>query len=329
MLYKRRAELSQIVWKPLIRKAFPSRHADCFAVHPRANRRRGKSGPEVAMKRSSKWIGTLSGSVAVVAAISLGAGEAGASPTVYSNLTVNGAMATSSRPNSEVESADDFILGQTTSIDHATFIGLLPSNLSLGAITQVRLEIYRVFPLDSDTTRPIVQVPTRANSPSDVAFAERDSLLSELTFSASILNPTFTAANSVAPGGIHPAPGFHTGGNGAVTGEEVQFEVDLATPFLLPADHYFFVPQVQLVNGDGDFYWLSATRPVAITPDLQEWIRDDNLDPDWLRVGTDIVGGTNAPTFNAAFALNGAAVVSEPETVLLIGLAGLASLVAR
>jgi hypothetical protein len=280
------------------------------------------------MKRSSNWNRTWSGSIAVVAACALGAGASEASPVVYSNLTVNGAMATSSRPNTEVESADDFILGQTTSIDHATFIGLLPSNLSLASITQVRLEIYRVFPNDSDTVRPIVQVPTRMNSPSDVAFAERDSLLSELTFSASILNPSFTAANSVGPGGIHPAPGFHTGGNGAVTGEEVQFDVDLATPFLLPADHYFFVPQVQLANGDGDFYWLSATRPAAITPDLQEWIRDDNLDPDWLRVGTDIVGGTNAPTFNAAFALNGAT-VSEPETVLLIGLAGLASLVAR
>ena len=29
------------------------------------------------------------------------------------------------------------------------------------------------------------------------------------------------------------------------------------------------------------------------------------LDPDWLRIGTDIVGGTPAPTFNAAFSLTG------------------------
>ena len=47
----------------------------------------------------------------------------------------------------------------------------------------------------------------------------------------------------------------------------------------------------------GDFYWLSAPRPIVPpgTPfpagftDLQEWIRNEDLAPDWLRVGTDIV----------------------------------------
>ena len=38
------------------------------------------------------------------------------------------------------------------------------------------------------------------------------------------------------------------------------------------------------------------------------------LDPDWLRVGTDIVGGA-PPTFNAAFELAGT--VPEPSTVVL------------
>jgi hypothetical protein len=38
------------------------------------------------------------------------------------------------------------------------------------------------------------------------------------------------------------------------------------------------------------------------SPDLQEWIRNAELDPDWLRVGTDIVGGV---TFNATFSLAG------------------------
>jgi hypothetical protein len=43
------------------------------------------------------------------------------------------------------------------------------------------------------------------------------------------------------------------------------------------------------------------------------------LDPDWLRVGADIVGPTPAtgPTFNAAFSLTGT--VPEPGTLLLIG----------
>ena len=69
------------------------------------------------------------------------------------------------------------------------------------------------------------------------------------------------------------------------------------------------------------FLWLSASRPIdasgtPFAPDLQSWIRNAQLDPDWLRVGTDIVGGT---TFNAAFTLTGE--VPEPATLTLLGLA--------
>ena len=47
------------------------------------------------------------------------------------------------------------------------------------------------------------------------------------------------------------------------------------------------------------------------------------LDPDWLRVGTDI-SAHQAPTFNAAFSLQGS-VVPEPSTwaMMLLGFAGL------
>ena len=47
------------------------------------------------------------------------------------------------------------------------------------------------------------------------------------------------------------------------------------------------------------------------------------LDPDWLRIGTDIVGGATR-RFNAAFSLSGA-VVPEPSTwaMMLLGFAGL------
>ena len=41
--------------------------------------------------------------------------------------------------------------------------------------------------------------------------------------------------------------------------------------------------------------------------DLQSWTRDMMLDPDWLRIGQDIVGGNPFPTFNAAFSLDGVA----------------------
>ncbi len=255
----------------------------------------------------------------------------------------DGLMATASRPDSagkvEIESADDFVLTSPTQLTSATFTGLLPTGAPLSSIVDVRIEIYRVFPNDSDVNRTsgpptfsTPQVPTRVNSPSDVEFADRSAAAHNLTFTPGIINASFTAANSV-DNGIHPAPGFHTGGDGAVTGQEVEFNVIFSTPLNLPADHYFFVPQVELSSGD--FFWLSAPRPIVPpgTPfppgftDLQSWIRNDNLDPDWLRIGTDIVGGNPAPTFNAAFSLSGQT-VPEPAslTMLALGSAGVFAL---
>ncbi len=195
------------------------------------------------------------------------------------------------------------------------------------------MEIYRIFPNDFNvgrTSGPTVfstsQVPTRVNSPSDVAFAERDTAASSLTFTAATLSSSFTAANSMQPGGIHPQPGQRTGANGPATGEEVQFNVNFSTPFNLPADHYFFAPQVSLDEG-GTFLWLSSIRPIVapgtpFNPDLQAWTRDQFLDPDWLRIGTDIVGGEVPPTFNLAFSLAGETVPEPASLVLLAGALG-------
>jgi hypothetical protein len=196
-------------------------------------------------------------------------------------------------------------------------------------VEDVVVEIYRVFPKDSDVGRTsgpptfsTSQVPTRVNSPSDVALDSRDSAGGTLSFTTSLMGP-FSVANSVQPGGIHPKPGQTTGGNGPASGDEIQFDVTFATPLVLPADHYFFVPQVEL--NTGDFLWLSAPRPIVPpgTPfppgftDLQSWTRDGMLDPDWLRVGSDIVGGT---TFNATFSVTGNT-VPEPAMFALIGTA--------
>ena len=253
-------------------------------------------------------------------------------PFFFSTGNPDGQMATASRPDSpgkfEIESADDFVLTQTTSITSATFTGLLTGGATVGDIGLVRVEIYRVFPKDSDTTRT-PNVPTRTNSPSDVESADRDTVTGNMSFSTTDLG-SFAAANSVLPGGIQPKPGQTTGGDGPVTGEEIEFSVDFTTPFDLPPDHYFFVPQVEMTDAADNFLWLSAPRPIvppgtAFPPgptDLQSWTRDAQLAPDWLRVGTDIVGpGTTgtAPTFNAAFSLSGQ-VIPEPATLLLIAL---------
>jgi hypothetical protein len=239
----------------------------------------------------------------------------------------DGRMAMASRPEHdalvEIEAADDFIVTTTVRIDHATFTGLLPSAASLNNIQSVEVEIYRVFPKDS-ANPPSGHVPTRVNSPSDVDFDARDSG-SGLSFSPSVLNPSLLVANSVL-NGIHPSPNQTTGGDGAVSGEEVQFSVTLTEPFVLAPDHYFFIPKVQLSSGD--FYWLSAAGPAVFAGDLQAWIRNSNLDPDWLRVGTDIVGGNPAPTFNASFTLS--AVPEVPSgALMLVGLAAVATVLRR
>src|SRR5438270_13414530 len=156
-----------------------------------------------------------------------------ADPSFFSTGNPNGLMATASRPDvppgSEIESADDFILSSQTKITSTTLTGLLPSDAPLSSISDVVVEIYRVFPKDS-TNPPDGRVPTRVNSPSDVAFDSRDSAAATLSFIAAILSASFTAQNSVL-NGIHPLPNVTTGREGPVTGGEVQFTVDFTYTF--------------------------------------------------------------------------------------------------
>jgi hypothetical protein len=248
-------------------------------------------------------------------------------------------MATISEPPNahngrvEYESADDFVLTTETVITHATFTGLLTGGATPDDVKSVDIEIYRVFPLDSDPDR-IPQVPTRVNSPSDEALTTRDSAAGELTFHTEVVQRRFTVQASVSSA---DALDVNSGGDGAVTGREVEFRVSLRSdPLDLPPDHYFFVPQVGLRHralADAHFLWLSVPRPIVppgtqFPPgftDLQSWMRDDPpLAPDWLRIGTDIIGGNPAPTFNAAFSLSGHT-VDSPGGAPAPGLTPLAS----
>jgi hypothetical protein len=235
-----------------------------------------------------------------------------ASPAVFFFNTgnPNGLLGALSRPASpgklETETADDFVLTETTAITRATIIGLIPSGTALSKISRVEVELYHVFPLDS-ANPPSGMVPTRTNSPADVEIggATRDSSVRTLRFTSTLLKGSFTVLNSVV-NGINKKPNQTTGGEGAKTGEEVEIGIAFTTPILLPAGHYFFRPEV-LVSG-GDFLYLSAPRPIvppgtSFTPDLQAWIRNSNLAPDWLRIGTDIIGGPT--TFNMTFSLHG------------------------
>ena len=278
--------------------------------------------------------------VAIVVLSWFSAGSLMADTVLFSTGSPDGKVATLSRPAGpgglETETADDFILGQSAFVTSATFIGLLPTGASLSSVTSIEIELYHVFPLDS-VNPPDGRVVSRVNSPSDNQFAAFDSADGSLSFTAKVLNPSFTAANSVV-NGINAKPNQFTGGEGAVTGEEVEFDITFLTPLLVGAtDHDFFRPEVALSNGN--FLWLSAPKPITSpgstfqfpggpTTDLQTWIRNDGtgaLAPDWSRVGTDI---TNQGPFNAAFSLSGTPTPEPSEMVLTgTGLCALALLV--
>jgi hypothetical protein len=248
--------------------------------------------------------------VAILAA-AFGVAPLSATSFFFSTGGADGRLASLSQPASastvETETADDFILSETTSIRAVTMTGLLTSGASLSSIDNVEVEIYRVFP--NDSLPPSGNVPSRANSPADVEIeiATREARRGTLNFSAVVQNPSFSVQNSVVAG-INKAPGNITHGEGPVTGEEVIITVTFDPPIILPSEHYFFRPEVS-VNG-GDFLFLSAARPIVspgtpFLPDLQAWIRNANLKPDWLRIGTDIIDGAPAPTFNMAFSMSG------------------------
>jgi hypothetical protein len=247
-------------------------------------------------------------------------------PSVFNFSTghPDGKAATISEPpnahNSgvEFESADDFALNAQTVINRASFTGLLTGGATTRDVSNIVLTIYRVFPNDSDVGRTsgpptfsTAQVPTRVNSPADNEIENFDSTGRDLHFDARVLGTTFTTLNSVSSA---DKISNKSGGNGPATGEEVEFNVTFRTPLELPAGHYFFVPKVGLSDkapAGADFLWLSAPRPImppgtpfpAGVTDLQSWMRfEPGLAPDWLRVGTDIIGGA---TFNASFSLSG------------------------
>lgn len=252
----------------------------------------------------------LAGALALVALFAV---PASAAPFFFSTGDPDGKIATLSQPGSpgklETETADDFVLTSPTAIAHASFTGLLINGATTANVNDVVAEIYRVFPKDS-TNPPSGNVVTRVNSPSDVAFDSRDSAASGLTFTTTVINPSFSVPNSVTSG-INKAPNQTTGGDGPVTGVEVRFDVTFTNPLILPEDHYFFVPQVGINTSLGEFLWLSAPKPITgpgttpFLPDLQSWIRNENLAPDWSRIGTDVVG---SGTFNASFSLSGSVI---------------------
>src|SRR6266516_41924 len=151
-----------------------------------------------------------------LSALVLLAAQASAASFSFSTGDPDGKIGTLSRPPTpgkiQTETADDFILPESTLIRLATFTGLIPSDASLSSILNVEVEIYHVFPNDS-ANPPSGNVPTRVNSPGDVEIddATRDGADGSLSIKAALLNPSFSVANSVVTG-INPIPNQFTGG---------------------------------------------------------------------------------------------------------------------
>ena len=255
--------------------------------------------------------------IAAASAAALSVGLVVAAPTmadVFSFSTGNpdgklGSLSQPPGPGLETETADDFVLTDATVISRATVHGLIASGLGVSDIKQVEVEVYHIFPIDSDTTRKPAVV-TRVNSPADIEIgaATRDSGASPatLSFGTILVEKSFKVLNTVV-NKINPAPNQFTGGEGPATGDEVEIDITFTPPIFLPAGQYFFRPEVQVSGG---FLYLSAPKPIVSpgTPfpagfaDLQSWIRNAKLSPDWSRIGTDI---THQGPFNAALCAGG------------------------
>jgi hypothetical protein len=159
----------------------------------------------------------------------------------FSTGSPDGLIGTLSRPASGgvIQTADDFLLTQSTLLKSATFTGLIPAGTSLSSIAQVEVEFYHVFPFDS-ANPPSGSVPVRTNSPGDVeiAAATRDSAAGTLSFNASVVNSNFAVANTVVTG-INKSPNQFPGGEGPASGQEALISLTFDTGVLLPADRYF------------------------------------------------------------------------------------------
>src|SRR5436190_1075120 len=169
--------------------------------------------------------------------------------------------------------------------------------LSIGATLVTARTNAQTFTYNNDFPNDLVGMASRPESPGKIEIESADDFFSNSSPTRIVEEP--------------------------ITGQDVRFNVNFTTPFTLPADHYFFIPQVELTGADDNFFWLSAERPILsgtpIVPDLQTWIRNANLDPDWLRVGTDIIGGNPAPTFNGSFSLTGTVPDTGSSAVLFAG----------
>src|SRR5207245_7948096 len=141
-----------------------------------------------------------------------------------------------SRPASagklETETADDFVLDQTTVLTGATITGLITPATPLANIANVEVELYHRFPQDSIDPPSPIKVPSRVNSPSDVEIdsATRDAHQGTLSFTTNLLNPNFSVPTTAVNKSNPKQPDSATHGETATVGEEGESAMKVASP---------------------------------------------------------------------------------------------------
>jgi hypothetical protein len=235
-----------------------------------------------------------------------------ADPFFFSTGTPDGLLGALSQPagtgSLETEAADDFILTATTTIAEATISGLIPVGNSPDGYQQRRGRDLSRLPRGL-ADPPSGHVPTRVNSPGDVEIddATRDASQGTVAFSATLSDESFSVLEHRGDG-INPAPENMTNGDGPASGEVVEIRITFTPPIVLPADHYFFRPEVEVAGA------ISSTSPHRGdhgTRDPVCW-RFASLGPQFrleagigCASGTDIIGGATPPTFSMTFSLTG------------------------
>jgi hypothetical protein len=88
-----------------------------------------------------------------ILATAFGVAPLSATSFFFTTGSADGKLASLSQPSTssklETETADDFILSETTVIRGATITGLVVPHATLASIDNVEVEIHRVFPNDS------------------------------------------------------------------------------------------------------------------------------------------------------------------------------------
>lgn len=256
--------------------------------------------------------------------------------TLWNTLTPSSAQAFSSQSDGSIpsEAADDFFFLESFSprfqVEKIKVNGLLSDPTA--DITDVTVELYQSFPLDSSSTR--IPQTVRENGPADNEFARFNSEEGSLSFEVSDKG-SFTVANTITPAETLGAVGP------GLTGNLREISIALTEPVVLSAaasstdqqNHFFLAATIG--TSSGEYYWVTGQQPPVVMGDRQAWLRTDSFAPDWIRV-SDVINntpGTLTPAFNASFKITGTPKpVPEPSSglgTLALGSVGLTLVVLR